>query len=772
MNDPILRGLQACVYPLLLWTIWLLITPFASAADLEWEHLVERSNSIHIIGLAFTAGITLKQLHQIIRNYNGRGQLATDRLPKTPHQNDQPFDEYIRDFLKSPFTTYDFLPEETIRAYVQRCLKADEWIVPNNITLTRTQRQGAARRVLAALERFYESLQYGEEITRNLEEEKQGWANALGLSLQDIISNDRLTNLQKFLSPLETVLPKIYHQQQPNPSLWASGIEDALLQADKAADKVRNQLADVASELQKWEQNTKVLNKGNIISADMAGPLIEALLRTANLDPFRTLVPPSQLKATNDPVNLAAQIATIIREHLSNVWKALPAKYQGGDTFTDTTQLLQGIEKLKKGLHRMTAGMSITPTGSGQLSLSIAEIWSALPTNFTDGKIIPGTPDDMKDFLTTMDISATPQPTGLGATCNHPRELALRLQDPETQSWATSLVHVMRLLDNQIPAGGIPPATAAPRNDHLFSARDVPEFTDAKEYWSWRSAFRRFTNSVRVATDEVPLALNRVLSRFTGSLADAGNRWNINDLVLGLDWQNALAIFISQLDEQFLDETFLREQGRLWRAVRPGNRTLQEFRLEFQTRVLNYNEAAHIAGTLPIEEAEITRQWISIIPNDVRNALYAHHTPEAMTVDELINRTIRLWSVAHTPANKNTGTKATSNSNTPAPTSNSTPPASGSRQPPPSIGWGTCNTPCWDASPAIPQGNRGSFRDPQGNIKRGNHDKCPRCRRPESDHGGRPSGCQGQGQHSWHQNKIPALASGTQISGNAPADEV
>ncbi|KOS20987.1 hypothetical protein ESCO_004323 [Escovopsis weberi] len=131
----------------------------------------------------------------------------------------------------------------------------------------------------------------------------------------------------------------------------------------------------------------------------------------------------------------------------------------------------------------------------------------------------------------------------------------------------------------------------------LFSAIEVPEFTDARQYWSWRSAFRRFTNSVSVAPASVPLALNRILSRFTGNLAEVGQRWDVNALAANQDWPAALARFIQELDDRFLDPEFLRDCAKSFQTFRPSpGMTPQAFFMELENRHLNYNEAAALAA--------------------------------------------------------------------------------------------------------------------------------------------------------------------------------
>jgi len=474
-------------------------------------------------------------------------------------------------------------------------------------------------------------------------------------------------------------------------SLFASQKE--LLEKAKDADaaeqrenQVTLQVAQLGDQCTKWERATALLNRGNTISPEMAQQFIQQLQNYSNLDPFRALIKPSLLKPTLDPTNLADQISTVLRNEFETIWNAIPLRFRGSSVLTSTDQLPSVIQNMANAVNRMTQHMS--------------------------------------GIVQTSD----PAPQG----CVHPEELARELGLPPNTPWADLLREVSILI-----SGPTPKTSSA---SGLFRASDVPEFADRSAYWSYRSSLRRFFSSVSVSQENVLMALNRILSRFTGNNADAANRWDISQFFAGKNWTQASAAFLTELDKLFLSPEFFRNQIVELRKLHPRPaQGAQDFILDFTTQVRTLKEAASIAGTTALSDQDVIRQLLAVLPSHVRNAVYLQYDlPENIDPDTLFAKIIRIWI------------------NTPAPYK---PPAAPSRASLPggtnqgttrNLRYGSCNKPCWETTPAIPLTLRGPARgrDKQKPINRPELDNlCWSCRRSPTEHNGTAFGCPSPGPH-------------------------
>jgi hypothetical protein len=412
------------------------------------------------------------------------------------------------------------------------------------------------------------------------------------------------------------------------------------------------------------------------------------------------------------------------------------------------------LVNLRKVAKRMTTRMSLDPVQG----MNLASLWVAIPEAIRGEHPMPGTTEDAIKFL--ENLQTTPEgyvvaapvsaPQGENAACSHPEELARTLGDDERQEWRASLLHVEELIYQPPQNTVAAQVTATSADQGLFRASDVPEFKDRKDYWSYRSSLQRFFGSIIVRPQQVKLALNRILSRFSGNVSDAAQRWNIDSMSRN-NFEIAATDFIAELDRRFLSPEFFREQTIELRRCHPKKgQSAQDFLLDFETIVRTLDEAAFIAGTSPMSQPDIIRQLLAVLPAHVRDALYLwHEYPENMEFSLLHPKLIRIWNntpgpaVVQTTAN-NTG-RTVSHRN-----ANSRPGA-----------FGACNKPCWDSNPAVPDKLRGAARRADGTPRNDLSDRCFRCRRTAADHNGQISGCTSYGVHKLH-NSAPNASQQTE----------
>lgn len=605
--------------------------------------------------------------------------------------------------------------------------------------------------------------------------------------LKDLADTNFLTGEEeertRWEDALKTALPKAYHQNRPKntsqypiiPATWASAVNAVIEASDAAAQKVRDQVAALAQQVTAWEQIGRTTHyNGNIVDPNTAAPIIAKWKARADYAPIFTWM---KIAAGVQDTILSGQQLKDAMEASMVAWleqtnDTIPSKYRD-TTSTDFADRLQNsIDRLKKGINRMTTkGMSgVTPSDT-----YVPERDADLLRNAISPKYFPKSGplnyDDLlrafeqlnKERIDALTTGKNPMPGP--APCRHPEEAAVALhQDPNSVSWADSIDEMTRLynLAQQQPGN----RADDDDGDKLFRASEVPEFKERKDYWSFRSSLNRFISGVMVRDRDRLLALNRILSRFTGrEVSDAANRWNVTNLALNaLTWPEAYIAFRKELDRRFLSPDFATQQEIRFRGLRVKDMEPQEFINEFETRLRTLEEALDLAEMTPIENGEVMRQLMSVLPGDIRAKVkdeFRH--PEEQEFFTIAPDIIRWWMNinAAKPKEQRRRSQGGSRASTNPSSSNN----SGSSTRPSHPVWGPCNKPCWDEETIVPQGNRGIYM----NIQRGRDNICPRCRRGQSEHGGHPTGCQHPGAHHWH-NKNNTASRSADPSGNDTGD--
>lgn len=492
-------------------------------------------------------------------------------------------------------------------------------------------------------------------------------------------------------------------------------------------------------------------NRLNEIAMEMNFPPTSWVKTTKELF-FDYLSPLSAVFETPPATLTPRQILLRIQDGITSIANEIPDKYKEHDA-QGTLLIPKSIQGLRKAVHRMTGGMSGIKTHFNLMDESDS---NALDSVIDQKYVKPHkgtgyTAQQLQEIIEEMQADLNTlgkQPAPTPGNCGHPEELARAVHfNPQTVSWADSLDEVTRLYNlSQQPQQGAPPAQGG-QEESLFRASEAPEFKERKSYWSYRSSLNRFKSGILVKDVHRGLALNRILSRFTGNdVSDASNRWDLTPMINAYPtWETIYAAFLAELDRRFLSPDFAKQQEIKFRSLRSRDKEPQEFILDFETQVRTTQEALQLAGQRELENGEIMRQLLAVLPGDVRTKIYDKYDyPEGEDFFTLSPSIIRWWKnlPKNTTGNPKNTKKSGGNSNSGTPTAFS--PGSPRKHPE----WGTCNKPCWDTERIVPNGNRGKYQ----NIQRGKDLLCPHCRRGKTDHGGNPEGCQQHGQHQYHGN--------------------
>ncbi|KAJ8058422.1 hypothetical protein OCU04_012611 [Sclerotinia nivalis] len=354
---------------------------------------------------------------------------------------------------------------------------------------------------------------------------------------------------------------------------------------------------------------------------------------------------------------------------------------------------------------------------ASQDTLTVAAIWAALPFCIRGDLPQPLPGKDMTLFLTKV------------------------LDDVPKQSWETSLAKVSDLRFDMTAM------TAARITDEdLFDISDVPQFTDCKDYWSYRWSLKRFFGCFHVNPTQIKLALYKVLCGFSGNAAPFADRFDIKTIAR-TNFASSASVFLSELDRLFFSLEFLHEKNIEFRRCRPKKgQSAREFLLDFETVVCDMREASNIAGTPMISQIDVIYQLLAVLPSHVRNAVcIPHKSPERLDIFDFRSPIERVWNNTSASAVVPSAPARTD----PGPRFSQTAPNNDS------LLYGTCNKPCWDTTPAVPANLRGQLR--KTNSSRSDLDGfCIRCRRSASDHNGRTTGCVSYGGHTRHSASAPA----------------
>lgn len=612
----------------------LFFAPFASALEYSWEPINIQNTSVFILSLGL--GYTALQINEILKSYFGEYlESEAEPFPDSPGNDD--FDNFLDDFLSSPFLSSPKTKGETLVQTINRLASQTELLVPEQQP-SRRHRHGAVKRIIVVLKALFSSLQLNQQYAKQNEEYK----NALEQARDE---------QNRYMEPLIKLLP----------------------------------------------------------AADVFG---------------------------NSPQQVAYSIKAYVEREFNKIIDAFPADIRGKRTFDEPGQisdLVQILAKTQKLANRMTARMSLDPTPG----INLAAFWTDIPEAVRGNSPMPTSEDDARAFLRSLtNVHSNPN------HCTHPVELATTLNKPQ-QNWQDSLEEVEQLVLQPAPAAptGIPvfmTKTAPTPEQGLFKSTEVPSLTKKSNYWTWRSATQRFLEGVTVRDDQVHFALTRIVGRFEGEVTERASNWNLRT-ISHLPWTQAYALFFAELDRMFLAPDYYNKELAKFYSCKPTpGQTAQDFLGSFQTRVQTLNAVANVQNEPPLDDREIARQLLRIIPGNIRGILQMHEEHvNALSLDRLIHRLTTLWNNAPTTL---TGSSNNQNKNT---TSRAAIPSETTHS------FGTCNKPCWGTSPEVPQEKRGLAR-PGGILRKELKDVCLKCRRGKAAHNGTKIGCVIPGNHDRH----------------------
>ena len=374
---------------------------------------------------------------------------------------------------------------------------------------------------------------------------------------------------------------------------------------------------------------------------------------------------------------------------------------------------------------------------ASQDTLTVAAIWAALPFSIRGNLPQPLSGKDMTLFLSKMK-----SPVGSALDhCSHTVELANMLGDVPEQSWKTSLEKVSNLIFDMTTM-----TTVHISDEDLFDGFDVPQFTDKKDYWSYRWSLKRFFDCFHVNHTQIKFFLYKVLYGFSGNAVRFAQYFDIKTIAR-TNFASSASAFLSELDRLFFSLEFLYEKNDEFRRCRPKKgQSARDFLLDFQFVVFNMREASKIADIPMISQIDVIYQLLAVLPSHVRNAVcIPHENPECLNIFDFRSPVERVWdntSAFAVVPSVPTRTEPEHQFEQTAPNNDS-------------LVYGTCNKPCWDTSPAVPANLRGQFR--RTNRPRSDFDGfCIRCRRSVSDRNGRTTGCASYGGHTRHSASAPA----------------
>lgn len=473
---------------------------------------------------------------------------------------------------------------------------------------------------------------------------------------------------------------------------------------------------------------------------------IEALKAKADYQPVFTMFEPTTARERSEITNsqeLVRFLQNKLHATLKPIYDTIPEEYK-----TPGEDLLSGFQaallQLKNMTTHMTERLSKTPmeleTNPLVPDTTLSDVVSAIPpehqpSQLNKESIIAA----LWNWRGTKPQIAYKTPTMETLGCKHPRELRTELGEEETTSWERCLQIVANLIRQQPTQE---PVLYATENSRCFRASDVPSFDDPEHYWTWRAVFKRFALAEQVSDNAQNTAIARVLGRFTGKAAEIARPWQINDIVLH-SWPQTLNRFLAYADMRLLDVEFFDNQVRKWRGMRPRpGQTGLDFLRDFESQYLTINEVAETLDRPRLEQGEMIRQAIAVLPAGVRNILrLQQQNPDLMTPKQFFDSTIIAWNFVQNEERRSGRTH-----NVPArelrPTQART--ATGS---PFSL---PCNKPCFDTAPALPNHLRGKIRNQQGQVIEHYKDLCYRCRRTKEEHGGQRTGCEKFGTHEYH----------------------
>lgn len=496
-------------------------------------------------------------------------------------------------------------------------------------------------------------------------------------------------NLQKELQRLLTLFPNIQETHQ---------LEKQIEELRNTERNSNNLAAALAASLEDWEN-------------------VGRLLAPHSSHPFEAATKATQLLETNNKLKEQLNILRSHHRRLSDTITQARSPPRMADT-THATGMIQGD--------------TFSPG-------NIRTLWEQIPEQYRQLPEGTSAPQTMVELITALGQ----------LTCQHPREIAEDLTtgnpDLHPDSWEESR-SLVRGLASQPPPGQnvlFPNPFQASR---LFKITDVPKFTNAREYDSFRSKLIRFLRTVEPPNpNEFNRALEIVLSSFEDeAIAKATQSWDVSRLIYPT-WKETYTSFMEALDKKFLSSDYLEQVEKQWNKTWPRkDETMAEFFNRFDGITNQYAEAVKRSGVPPLTMEATVGQLVRVLPMYITDfirlqlKMTGKGNIKNLSVDELRDQAEYASTYLPKPAVKEHATSTRYETGKARPT-----PANPGRN---EVRTMNCGLVCsYDTSPPVPAEARGSIypdqKNPANNAANearrlycAQHGLCRNCRRTASQH--------------------------------------
>lgn len=422
--------------------------------------------------------------------------------PSPPHPNrwgngriiDETFHKYLRDYLISPFTNQTWPEGLPLRQYVEKLATKEAWLVPAEATLTRSQRQGAFRRVMISTNLFYkscdriitalETIKEAEEKISDLEnaakrqrrETDDKTAELLKLKEFRKQDQERLQmvdqNLAKAEESLHAIADKWMLQLEMTEftgwsfnmnlmkrlakirSILTGGIDTLSFNLDQLeldAQEFRESHDDAHSQNMNWALMLERTMDGLKDMPDVEAE-IRRLQKRANQSPYWDLLntPPRERRFTASSEELANEIRTRVLEMLGTIWAELPRDVIAPPA-SPVTNIKESISRLKNKINRLSTSFTqlsnnqqnTQPPNMATYEQAQRQVWNRLPAFWRTtetGEEIPFSEENLNTALAGL-------PTGrpVAPDCGHFALVSDAIgdhMDPLPKQWDTMLTHI------------------------------------------------------------------------------------------------------------------------------------------------------------------------------------------------------------------------------------------------------------------------------------------------------------------------------------------
>jgi hypothetical protein len=255
---------------------------------------------------------------------------------------------------------------------------------------------------------------------------------------------------------------------------------------------------------------------------------------------------------------------------------------------------------------------------------TIDNFWEGIPSVYTAGKKKPNTPDELKQFIID---TLTNAPAGLSSGCDHPRDLAVALEEDEDQDWEDSRQHVSDMVyDLRVlrSLGRGVSTVPSPSSKLPFKATEVPVLKDLAAYEEWRSRATRFLGIQEVQPSQYATALLLVLTTFEDKTADqAAMAWDPANCVKGT-WDATLKAFFAVLDQNFGSVTIYEDTVKEFMKVRPTpGESATSFFNRFDAVINKRHAVEERLGITKMTEADMVARLLNVAPRHLTNFVRA-----------------------------------------------------------------------------------------------------------------------------------------------------